>query len=62
TANLDSKTADSLLDLMAELNAKHGITFLFSSHDQRVIGRAHRVVYLEDGRIVSDGEAVRRGA
>ena len=62
TANLDSKTADALLDLMSDLNAKHGITFLFSSHDQRVIARAKRVVYLEDGLIVSDGEAVRRGA
>ena len=62
TANLDSKTADALLDLMSELNAKHQITFLFSSHDQRVISRARRVVYLEDGRIVSDGEAMRRGA
>jgi putative ABC transport system ATP-binding protein len=62
TANLDSKTADALLDLMSELNTKHEITFLFSSHDPRVIARARRVVYLEDGRIASDGEAVRRGA
>ena len=62
TANLDSKTADALLDLMSDLNAKHQITFLFSSHDQRVIARAKRVVYLEDGRIVSDGQELRRGA
>jgi putative ABC transport system ATP-binding protein len=62
TANLDSRTAGSLLDLMAELNEEHHITFLFSSHDARVIERAHRVVYLEDGRIASDREAMRRGA
>src|SRR3569623_1452704 len=62
TANLDSKTADARRDLMSDLNAKHQITFLFSSHDQRVIARAKRVVYLEDGRIVSDGQELRRGA
>jgi putative ABC transport system ATP-binding protein len=57
TANLDSKTADSLLELMSELNSKHNITFLFSSHDSRVIRRARRVLYLEDGRIQSDTAA-----
>ncbi len=62
TANLDSKTAESLLDLMAELNTQHQITFLFSSHDARVIERARRVVYLEDGRIASDRDAMRKGA
>jgi polar amino acid transport system ATP-binding protein len=62
TANLDSKAAESLLDLMAELNKQHHITFLFSSHDARVIERARRVVYLEDGQIASDREAMRRGA
>jgi putative ABC transport system ATP-binding protein len=62
TANLDSKTAEALLDLMAELNTNHHITFLFSSHDARVIERARRVVYLEDGRIASDREPMRRGA
>ena len=62
TANLDSKTAESLMDLLSELNTKRGMTFLFSSHDPRVIGRAKRIVYLEDGQITSDGEAVRRGA
>jgi putative ABC transport system ATP-binding protein len=62
TANLDSKTAEALLDLMVELNTNHHITFLFSSHDARVIERARRVVYLEDGRIASDREPMRRGA
>lgn len=54
TANLDSRTADSLMDLMEELNAEHGITFVFSSHDAHVIQRAKRVVYLQDGRITRD--------
>jgi putative ABC transport system ATP-binding protein len=56
TANLDSKSTASLLDIMAELNQKEGITFLFSTHDQRVIDRARRVVTLEDGKIISDEE------
>jgi putative ABC transport system ATP-binding protein len=51
TANLDSRTGEALLDLMAELNRDHGVTFLFSSHDPKVIERARRVVYLVDGRI-----------
>ena len=54
TANLDSATADSLLDLMESLNRDKGITFLFSTHDQRVIDRATRVIRLKDGKLVSD--------
>ena len=54
TANLDSVSAESLLDLMEELNHKHSMTFVFSTHDQKVINRAHRVVTLEDGKIKSD--------
>ncbi len=54
TANLDSKTAANLLDVMAKLNHEEGITFLFSTHDQRVIDRAHRVITLVDGAIESD--------
>ena len=54
TANLDSHTAEELLDLMRDLNSRRGVTFLFSSHDDRVIGRARRVVRLEDGRLVAD--------
>ncbi|MDT8997731.1 ABC transporter ATP-binding protein [Paucibacter sp. APW11] len=57
TANLDSKTADSLMDLMSELNHKHGITFVFSSHDPHVIQRARRVLTLRDGIIVNDSAA-----
>lgn len=54
TANLDSKTGASLLDLMKTLNEQHGITFLFSTHDPMVMERAKRVVRLKDGRIDAD--------
>lgn len=54
TANLDSVTADALLDLMEKLNEEHKMTFIFSTHDQRVIDRAHRVVTLKDGMIEND--------
>ena len=51
TANLDSETSEDLLDLMLELNAEMGTTFLFSTHDETVIDRARRVVRLLDGRV-----------
>ena len=54
TANLDSKTSGALLDLMAELNESHGVTFLFSSHDSQVMERAKRVVRLDSGKVVGD--------
>lgn len=54
TANLDSKSTANLLDIMARLNREENITFLFSTHDQRVIDRARRVVTLEDGQIITD--------
>lgn len=54
TANLDSQSTSDLLDIMADLNKKENVTFLFSTHDQRVIDRARRVVTLEDGKIISD--------
>ncbi len=54
TANLDSHSTATLLDIMLELNKKEGMTFIFSTHDQRVIDRARRVITLEDGQIVSD--------
>jgi len=52
TANLDSKSTETLLDIMAELNQKEKTTFIFSTHDQRVIDRARRILPLEDGKIV----------
>lgn len=54
TANLDSTTAGQLLDIMEHLNTVHGITFLFSTHDQRVIDRARRIITLRDGELVDD--------
>ncbi|MGE0589918.1 MAG: ABC transporter ATP-binding protein [Cyclobacteriaceae bacterium] len=54
TANLDSKTAENLLDMMARLNRDENMTFIFSTHDQRVIDRARRVITLVDGKIHSD--------
>jgi putative ABC transport system ATP-binding protein len=58
TANLDSVSASNLLDLMEKLNKEENMTFLFSTHDQRVIARARRVITLVDGRIASDTAAV----
>ncbi|HEX9251417.1 MAG TPA: ABC transporter ATP-binding protein [Ignavibacteriaceae bacterium] len=54
TANLDSASAESLLDLMEELNHKHNMTFVFSTHDHKVIKRAHRIITLQDGKIKTD--------
>ena len=54
TANLDSKSTANLLDIMSRLNREENITFIFSTHDQRVIDRARRVVTLVDGNIISD--------
>ena len=54
TANLDSKTTEKLLDMMLTLNRKENITYLFSTHDRRVVNKARRVIVLEDGKIVSD--------
>jgi putative ABC transport system ATP-binding protein len=54
TANLDSKSAAHLLDLMALLNKEENMTFLFSTHDPRVIERARRVITMVDGKIASD--------
>ena len=54
TANLDSQSTSTLLDLMAEMNEKENITFLFSTHDQRVIDKAKRIITIEDGKIIKD--------
>ena len=58
TANLDSKSAANLLDIMAKLNREEKITFLFSTHDQRVIKKARRVITLVDGKIDSDVQQI----
>lgn len=54
TANLDSKSATKLLEIMEKLNHEEKITFIFSTHDPRVVKMAHRVITLEDGKVVSD--------
>jgi len=54
TANLDSTSTNNLLDIMLKLNQEEGITFIFSTHDQRVVDRARRVITLEDGKVLSD--------
>ena len=54
TANLDSKSTADLLTIMEELNQTEGTTFIFSTHDQRVVDKARRVIVFEDGKVVSD--------
>lgn len=54
TANVDSETADRLIGIMERLNEEQGVTFLFSTHDPRVMERAHRLVRLVDGNVDSD--------
>jgi len=55
TANLDSGTGLKLIELMRKLNEDQGVTFLFATHDFRLLERVERVIYLEDGRIIRDG-------
>ena len=54
TANLDSVSTSNLLDMMAKMNHEENETFVFSTHDQRVIDKARRVITLEDGKVLSD--------
>ena len=54
TANLDSRTGDSLLQLMREMNRERSVTFVFSTHDNMVMEYARRIVTIRDGRIVDD--------
>jgi len=54
TANLDSKSTENLLNIMEKLNREEGITFIFSTHDSRVVKKARRVITIEDGCVVSD--------
>jgi len=54
TANLDSKSAENLLDIMVQLNKQEGVTFVFSTHDPRIVAKARRIITLEDGKVVSD--------
>ncbi len=54
TANLDSKSTSDLLELMETLNREENMTFIFSTHDERVMRKARRLITLEDGKIVKD--------
>ncbi len=54
TANLDSKSTETLLDIMYALNREENITFIFSTHDARVVNKARRVITVEDGKVISD--------
>ncbi len=54
TANLDSKSTANLLEIMEKLNKDENITFIFSTHDSRVVNRARRVITIEDGKIIGD--------
>lgn len=56
TANLDSKTADGLMELFCELNERHKTTFIIATHDKRVMSYAKRLIRMLDGRIVDDIE------
>ena len=58
TANLDSSSTANLLDIMSKLNKTEKMTFIFSTHDQRVIDRANRIITLEDGKILSDKKII----
>ena len=58
TANLDSHTAEEILDLMRGINETSGVAFLFATHDPRVVARARRVLRLHDGRVESDAPTV----
>ena len=55
TANLDSVTGQNIIDLMKELNRTEGTTFIFSTHDQRVMSHANAIIRLADGRLVDRG-------
>ena len=54
TANLDSKTGQGLLKMMAEMNQKKGVTFIFSTHDRMVMDYAGRIIRLKDGLVFDD--------
>ena len=54
TANLDSKTGADLLDMMRHLNAEHGMTFIFSTHDRMIVDKAKRVIIIRDGLVADD--------
>ena len=54
TANLDSKSAENLLEIMEKLNKEENITFIFSTHDPRIMAKARRIITLEDGKVIGN--------
>ncbi len=58
TANLDSSATNQLLDIMERLNQEEKITFIFATHDQRVMDKARRVITLDDGKVISDTKQI----
>jgi general L-amino acid transport system ATP-binding protein len=58
TANLDSKSTNELLDIMAEMNRKYNTTFIFATHDKRVMDKAGRIITIDDGKVVNDEKFV----
>jgi putative ABC transport system ATP-binding protein len=61
TANLDTRNATQLIDLMRDLNRRLGLTFIFSTHDQRLLEHTPRIVRLTDGQIASDFQGESHG-
>lgn len=59
TANLDSRTGETILELMEQLNVKYKTTYIFSTHDKMVMEFAHRLILLQDGKIVNDKQQKR---
>ncbi len=57
TANLDSETAKTIIDIMKEMNGTKEITFIFSTHDDRLLNRVDRLIRLEDGKIIENGRS-----
>jgi putative ABC transport system ATP-binding protein len=56
TANLDSDTSHKIISIMGDLNRKEGTTFIFSTHDQRLLDKVGRLIHLEDGKILDGGD------
>jgi len=54
TANLDSETGKSIVELMRKLNAEKGVTFVFSTHDPLIVEHAKRIIKLRDGKVVGE--------
>ena len=60
TANLDSQSAEKLMQLFRELNENHGVTFIIATHDERVMRHARRLIRMRDGKVISDKENTTR--